>query len=114
MAVYDAVSRIDRRLLPDAHIFGLRLWDFDFRFELVGIGHARQICSRRHLLPFLDWDELQHTFDPRAKVHGIVLAFLQVIERVLLLDLCFLRRKLRRRGIGRHARALRLQLQADR
>src|SRR2546422_7252058 len=48
------------RFLSDANVFDLGLRNLEFRFEVLRLDHARQICSWDNLLPFLGGHLLQH------------------------------------------------------
>ena len=53
MSGNNAVPGIDLRFLSDLNIFDLGLSNLEFRFEVLRLNYARQICSRHNLLAFL-------------------------------------------------------------
>ena len=61
MSGNNAVPGIDLRFLSDANVFDLGLSNLEFRFEVLRLNYARQICSRDNLLAFLCGHLLQHS-----------------------------------------------------
>ena len=68
---HDAIARVDRGVLADLNILGLRLGDAHLGLQAGRIGHPRDVGARLDLGTDLDGQHLKHPGHARAHVEGI-------------------------------------------